>query len=202
MAFVWRVFVIGLHPGVKPVLHSLAVTCGVMSPQNLVNQWFDTPLKLYREHVSLLSPGQLAPHVLFHVCFFLLFYAFVCGANKILIHWFWLIDPWFCWRTVAYFQFFCCHTRQISHEKLYIQQFKRSWSAFGSPGMDPTGYERCCFWSNFTVYGGRAKTLSGPTQTFGKIQHVNIKAAMLSAQVCLFVGICTKKSDVQQHILD
>jgi len=41
-------------------------------------------LKLYREHVSLLSPGQLAPHVVFHVRF-LLFYAFVCGANKILI---------------------------------------------------------------------------------------------------------------------
>ena len=39
---------------------------------------------MYREHVSLLSHGQLAPHVLFHVRV-LLFYAFVCGAN-------WLID--------------------------------------------------------------------------------------------------------------
>jgi len=40
-------------------------------------------LKLYREPVSLLSPGQLAPHVLFHVRL-LLFYAFVCGANKLI----------------------------------------------------------------------------------------------------------------------
>ena len=52
-------------------------------------------LKLYIKHVSLLSPGQLAPHVCYFMYVFLLFYAFVCGANKFID---WLID-WLMWNT-------------------------------------------------------------------------------------------------------
>jgi len=49
-------------------------------------------LKLYREYVSLRSPGQLAPHVLFHVRFFCYFMNLFVVLINWLIDWYWLIE--------------------------------------------------------------------------------------------------------------
>ena len=53
--------------------------------------------------------------------------------------------------------------------------------------------------ANFTVYGGRAKKLSRPTQTFGKIQHKSSTADRVHKFVCSLV--CALKRLIYNKIL-
>jgi len=91
------------------------------------------------------------------------------------------------------------HTRILFFER-YVRTLTYSILAYAYPRALLTGtlifaQER----ANFTVYGGTAKTLSiGLPRRLAKYK---LKTALHSEQVRFFVGICTKKSNIQQHIL-